>query len=359
MLLANGWNMVSYPVKQNPASMINIIPLINAGPYIFDMSSGYTLKDTLEEKQGCWIRISDGYTMNMSGKIIQDTLIPVKTGWNLIGGNSTITNTDNIYSQPNGIITTEFWGFDSSGYFLSSEIRYGKGYWIRVSQDGNIVLSRVSGLNKSGEKKNNLEEGFEFTSNNMKRTLYLTEDKEIEKYQAPPPSPSNYFDAKYEGNYYAESKSKTSFHVMLSNATFPVMISSKSKDIKFDVIGLVTNTNYGRFTGENVLRIDNEKDTRLVLSKVDIPGDYYLNQNYPNPFNPKTTIKFGLPEDQKVKLVVYDILGQVVERIVDDELLKAGNHIVEWNAMRYASGVYLLSIQAGNFRSIKKMMQIK
>lgn len=359
MFLAGGWNMVSYPVKQNPTSMINLIPLINAGPYIFEMSSGYTLKDTLDEKRGCWIRISNGYTMNMSGKIIQDTLIAVKMGWNLIGGNSTITNAENIYSQPAGIITTAFWGFDSSGYYLSPEIKYGKGYWIRVSQDGNIVLSRVIGLNKSGERKSDLEEAFELTSNNKKRTLYLTGGKETDKYQSPPPSPSAYFDAKYEGDFYAESKEKASYQVVLNNAKFPIMIKSKSNDSKYDVVGLITNTNYGRLTGENVLRIDDEKDTRIVLNKVEIPTDYYLNQNYPNPFNPKTTIKFGLPEDQKVKLVVFDILGQEVERIVNDEFLKAGNHVVEWNAMRYASGVYLLNIQAGNFRSVKKMMLIK
>jgi hypothetical protein len=95
----------------------------------------------------------------------------------------------------------------------------------------------------------------------------------------------------------------------------------------------------------------------------DVPKTYALNQNYPNPFNPSTTISFALPKNEQVKLQVYDILGNLVKTMVDQQM-GAGTYQVVWNGVdqngaRVASGVYLYRLQAGSFSTVKKMLMVK
>lgn len=101
-------------------------------------------------------------------------------------------------------------------------------------------------------------------------------------------------------------------------------------------------------------------DTTVGAEKVkaEIPQSFTLYQNYPNPFNPSTTIKFTLPVDSRVKINVYNALGQLVETLVDKEM-ESGHHEVNFNASRLASGVYLYQLQAGDFVSVKKMLLLK
>jgi hypothetical protein len=89
-----------------------------------------------------------------------------------------------------------------------------------------------------------------------------------------------------------------------------------------------------------------------------IPAEYSLAQNYPNPFNPETNIEFGLPEDARVTVTVYNVLGQVVTELLDAHL-PAGYHILNWNAAEMASGVYFYRIQANEYSATKRMVLMK
>ncbi len=84
------------------------------------------------------------------------------------------------------------------------------------------------------------------------------------------------------------------------------------------------------------------------------PMKFYLNQNYPNPFNPSTTIRFTVPKDSKVKIVVYDLLGKEVATLINTNLT-AGDHIVEWNTENMASGIYIYKLITKDFAQAKKM----
>jgi hypothetical protein len=88
------------------------------------------------------------------------------------------------------------------------------------------------------------------------------------------------------------------------------------------------------------------------------PDGFQLAQNYPNPFNPETEITFTLPEASNVTLTVHNILGQVVEELVNSEM-QAGNHTVSWNGNNVASGVYFYRITAGPFSDTKRMLLLK
>jgi len=78
----------------------------------------------------------------------------------------------------------------------------------------------------------------------------------------------------------------------------------------------------------------------------EVPGDFALFQNYPNPFNPVTTIGFELPEDSRVTLSIFNMLGQKVETLSRDEEFDSGENELEFDATRLASGVYLYRIDA-------------
>ena len=89
-----------------------------------------------------------------------------------------------------------------------------------------------------------------------------------------------------------------------------------------------------------------------------LPLDYVLYQNYPNPFNPSTTIQYSIPKKSSVTLKVYDILGNEVTSLVNEEKHR-GVYSVTFNARGLASGVYFYRITAGEFRKTKKMILMK
>jgi hypothetical protein len=106
------------------------------------------------------------------------------------------------------------------------------------------------------------------------------------------------------------------------------------------------------------MTITNKNIGNLNINTVGIPADYVLYQNYPNPFNPATTIKFGLPQAGKVDITIYNQLGQKVETLISKEM-EAGYHELQWSAVQYSSGVYFYTINAGQFKSVKKMLLLK
>jgi len=110
-----------------------------------------------------------------------------------------------------------------------------------------------------------------------------------------------------------------------------------------------------------------ETDTTFVakqnnLAKLNeqpiVPTENKLYDNYPNPFNPSTIIKYSLKDDGKVSLKIFNSLGEEVRTLVN-EIKPAGNYEVEFNASELPSGIYIYSIQAGEFISSKKMILLK
>jgi hypothetical protein len=93
------------------------------------------------------------------------------------------------------------------------------------------------------------------------------------------------------------------------------------------------------------------------------PVSFVLHQNYPNPFNPVTTLRYDLPEDALVNITIYDMMGRVVKTIVNTQQ-NAGFKSVQWNAttnigQSVSAGLYLYTIDAGQFRQSKKMLLLK
>jgi len=144
-----------------------------------------------------------------------------------------------------------------------------------------------------------------------------------------------------------------------AKAEFELLASKYPDDelvyMSMEIMGLLKN-----FVGKS-----NEGNLKIKSQKNITPSDFLLEQNYPNPFNPVTTINYSLPVDSKVKLVVYNSLGQEVALLVDN-VKTAGMHNAIFNAAHLSSGVYFYSLTAQptdgsrkDYQSNKKMLLVK
>jgi hypothetical protein len=101
-----------------------------------------------------------------------------------------------------------------------------------------------------------------------------------------------------------------------------------------------------------------------VLDLAIIPKSYELRQNFPNPFNPNTFIIFTLPVDERVRFEIYNLLGQKIKTLINDEVYNSGYHMVQWdglneNGREAATGIYLFRCSAGDFMKVKKGILIR
>lgn len=94
------------------------------------------------------------------------------------------------------------------------------------------------------------------------------------------------------------------------------------------------------------------------IVQIETPKHFKLHQNYPNPFNPTTKIKFDLPKKKKVRLTIFNLLGQKVATLVN-RTLPAGTYVIPWDASSFTSGVYFYKLYSENFVKQMKMTLVK
>ncbi|MGB2697904.1 MAG: FlgD immunoglobulin-like domain containing protein, partial [Candidatus Zixiibacteriota bacterium] len=107
-------------------------------------------------------------------------------------------------------------------------------------------------------------------------------------------------------------------------------------------------------------KMETQSDQPADMARTHIP---IMDQNYPNPFNLSTEIRFSLPDDAKVTLNIYNILGQNIKTLVDEEK-SSGTHTIFWDGTdksgaEVASGIYFYQLKAGDYKELKKMLLIK
>jgi len=105
------------------------------------------------------------------------------------------------------------------------------------------------------------------------------------------------------------------------------------------------------------------QQAKVSVEEASVPKQFSLDQNYPNPFNPRTSIRFSLPQAGRVRILVFNLLGQQVKTLVDGERL-AGFYQVEWDGtdekgVPVSSGMYFYKIEAGEYRKVNRMILLK
>jgi photosystem II stability/assembly factor-like uncharacterized protein len=360
--LQAGWNMISVPVIVNNTDVNFLFP--NRIADVFTYENQYVACEFLEVGKGYWLKLGPPEQINFCG-FVADDIVPVKTGWNMICAFEYDLPVSQISPVPSGIIISNFWGFDNS-YFSTSNLEHGKGYWVKVNQDGTLHYNRLMKNRTDNIAEANSDWGKIIIKdlNERSTTLYsAVKNADLSFYEMPPMPPSGSFDARYTTNKLAENL-ETPKDIIISYALYPISI--KVEGASFRIRDKIDGSKVDKLlkNGEELVIAD-PAINMLEITGALIPAQFELSQNYPNPFNPATTIQFGLPVSSKVKIAVYNILGEQVIVLTDKEY-DAGYHKLIFNADALSSGVYFYRIealpdgkQAGNFMDVKKLLLIK
>jgi photosystem II stability/assembly factor-like uncharacterized protein len=373
-IVLSGWNMVSLPVIPHDARKDTLFPsaTTNAFAYI----GAYAPQTELQNGMGYWMKFAAPETLDVLGDEIEWEVIPVTPGWNLIGSVSFDIDAASIASNPPNIIRSLFYGYNG-GYFAADTIEAMHAYWVKVDSAGALILD----ANAAVAKSKNASPGNSMSRYNTiiirdgggnEQKLYFgaTADMDTTMFELPPLPPQGVFDARFATSRlveFADPKETRYVPVQLINPQYPISVSW---DIK-------QGTSFARLKiGKKDIALDKNGSVMIdqpaslgldiASSLVNaLPTAYALEQNYPNPFNPTTTLKYELPFDSRVSLKVFNLMGQLVSRLVDDEQ-QAGFRSVTWNASNYASGVYIYRFEATStadpgrsFMQVKKMVLVK
>jgi hypothetical protein len=159
---------------------------------------------------------------------------------------------------------------------------------------------------------------------------------------------------------------------MMDKAEIEVMSPYETITISYDVVldaGEHMNWVLSTAGGEEYI-LEQESEIavpfadRFTLEKrAVVPEIFALHQNYPNPFNPVTTLRYDLPVNNHVTLIIYDLNGREVNKLINS-IQPAGHKSVQWNATDsfgnpVSAGVYLYQIRAGEFVQTRKMVLLK
>jgi hypothetical protein len=135
--IQKNWNIVSVPLITANPRKISLFPTATSSAFAFD--GGYIPKDTLMPGVGYWLKFDSSQTISLTGTAQTTDTLLVKSGWNLIGTLSNPISTDLIVSIPAGIISSNIYGYDD-GYQSVTALLPFRGYWIKVNQQGKLIL---------------------------------------------------------------------------------------------------------------------------------------------------------------------------------------------------------------------------
>ncbi len=360
MDITEGWNLMSVPMHMDDMSAATLFP---EAALVYGFDDGYDLVSELMMGKGYWLKADAAAHHEMTGEPEMHA-VPVAAGWNIIGSGYEAVPIENITSDANVSVTSQYFGFNN-GYSAATEILPGEGYWVKVSDAGNLYFGAVAAKASNSVKSANSENFNTITLNDADgnyRQLYLAENLSGKSYyDMPPVAPGNIFDARFSSNSMAEDLAASN-EIVLSGGKYPVILTSNDLDLTIQLSNGSDVITKSVAKGSS-LTISDSKYSRIVIMSEFVPNEFSLYQNYPNPFNPSTTIKFALPVEAKVTITLYNALGQRVD-MIESNNFAAGVQSVNFNASALASGMYIYHISAqgvdgSNFVDTKKMMLMK
>lgn len=354
----SGWNLFSVPLTMSDMSVNQITP--NRASNVFHYNLRYYMVDTLINGQAYWVKYNSDTTISISGTLPSENSIPVNTGWNLIGPFNSIVPVSSITSNPPDIIMSLFYGFNN-GYFPANELLPNKGYWVRVSQSGNLIIPTTilkSSINNDLINTMNQFGRIIITDNHSnKANLYVCFNSINNSiYQLPPIPPSEVFDVRFLTNNLVENLESSKI-ISINGASYPITISVKGVSLEIKDV-LDGNILYKILKEGDNLTISNEEIRHLSVRIADVNDKIQIKSNYPNPFNNSTTITFYLPETQFVELKLFDALGREVKTLLSETRTK-GTQSVLFNGDELSSGIYFLILKSGDFKASRKILLMK
>ena len=384
--VADGWNMVSVPQKVADYRKNVLYPTSSSAAFIY--VGAYRARDTLQNGVGYWLKFDGDQHVPIAGvRRTTDTVI-VSDKWNMVGSIGNPLPTSAIISDPTGIVTSPYFGYDN-GYFASDTILPGEAYWVKTNGGGKLIFSSslamstgtLSATDELAEMNVISVEEVSTLPNVKHRPKKLYFGRGIGKsqsghfYEMPPSPPKGGVDVRFSSNSFVEMIGQT----IDEPQEIPLLIQSSGKSLKLswemkeqsEVKYLLVERSEGKVSSQHRLRgsgslvINPNEMINYILRVEQIPHEFALYQNYPNPFNPTTTIRFDLPEPAVVTLKVFNILGQEVSVPLNNQGMEEGQHSVMVEVKDMASGGYFYRMVAEGigkgkvFQNVMKMIVVR
>jgi carboxypeptidase T len=382
--VANRWNLISLPLHVEDGTKNELFPLALSEAFDYDRVIGYHARDTLHDGVGYWIRFPSSQSVEITGNPKDRDTLRVESGWNLLGSLSSTIPTTSIGQDLPGNIQSKFYAYEN-GYVLADSLLPGKGYWVKVGQQGKLYLNAPSSATTektSVEYSLNRISKITFSDRTGgKSTLYFATQSEIpsaefSQYALPPLPPDGNFDVRFRSQravemFSSEEYSSSGRLIELRTVEYPITVhwDLVQQDASRFALAYGSSSERTIVLGEHgSMELRDPEIHSLNLRRISalepILKEYSLHQNYPNPFNPTTTIRYDLARDADVRLQLFNILGQVVRTLIAG-VQEAGVRYVEFDASELPSGVYYYRFIARSadgtalFADMKKMIVIK
>ena len=352
----NDWNLVGLPVDVSDSHYYSVFPE-SVPESCFGYYDEYIMVEEMEPGNGYWLRFPSSGSTEVTGPALDELEVNILEGWNIISGGSEIVDVNTGLTDPAGILVPgSVYGFDGT-YVNLSILEPGKGYWVRSTEAGSIIISS-QGRSGFVRLPPVYPDANTLNVNSMK--FYFGEnisETDPRLYSLPPKPPTGATDVRFSGDSKLCLSDECLIEVMSDGQpiTFDCNIIDGEEWELFDESGKVY-----KCSGVQVLELKYASE-HLDLKKITPPTtplSFSLSPAYPNPFNPVTQIRFSVPEMTKVNLSVYDVQGILIDKLVH-RTFEQGAHNRNWNAQFFPSGVYFLVMEAGSFSYSQKLILMK
>ena len=402
VVVDNNWNLISNPFVVPNDSANVLFPTASSRAFTFD--GRYIDHDAIKNGSGYWLQFPSPDSIAIAGTELLEDTIDVHENWNMIGSLAVPIPESGLVPIVPLTIQSPVYGFSiDDGYVPALTIEPCKGYWVRVSGTGKVILripaattslstsSLVVGVpdigNRDAARGTGALSRLVFTDARGKtRTLFFTTHEDIlhpENHELPPQPPDGTYDVRYYSQRDAEIVSgrngrSQELSVIVQSARYPLQISWQvvpgDRGAILDLAG--RNASEVKLVGSGTTTLRESEANRIFLhledqSQAVIPHKFALYSAYPNPFNPSTEIKYEIPAEAKVKIIISDLLGGEIALLADN-IEEAGIHRVLWNGktamgVEAASGMYLYSIivvptesgKTGTLTETKKILLLR
>ncbi len=367
----------------------------------------------LNPGEAYWIITLDSWTLTGgSGESIDlenPVSISLKTGWNQIG--SPYNFTPNLYESEEGTVEKSFYRYTGSGYSTTTTMSPGDGYWIYAYSSTSLKVGFDSGFQLARESVSNQ---FDWRGNIVARINGVDDIENVFGVMAgasqtwdaadrhEPPVIGDYISVAFDNRHWDERGGFYSTDLHSASAEgheWPFLLKTNQEGmvsldfewtqslpsdwdvVLIDAVAGIIKDLRADPTYEIACACDNSgrkfvivtgppSFTRDALVAYDVvPADYRLAQNFPNPFNAVTTLRFALPEESTVSIIIYDLLGQKIATLADRAYYSSGNHALIWDGhddlgKMMSTGVYFYRMEALSggravFQDARKLIMLK
>lgn len=381
------WNLISPPVRIQDMRPSSIYPAALTAAYTF--TGSYIVEDTLKPGNAYWIKFSTpppaGYQIQGSA-VLRETVF-VFPGWTMIGSLSFPLPVSMLMPLAPVTFTSVFYGYGGA-YFVEDTLKPGKGYWVKTSNPGYVVLpygaTSLEPVNRPIVENDDAVSS-PVSAKSQFATLSIEDDEgrkqslqfspapykgDLSRFELPPVPPEG-LDVRFASGRFAEAavsgrEGKQTFPLRISGGKFPVTLRwdkplSENGYLEVAYQGEKPKQ-YSLAKGGEVTIDENDfinaKIVVLSSAAKEMPKVFALHQNYPNPFNPTTKIRYDVPKSSRVTLKVFNLIGQEVLTLVD-AVEEPGFKTVSLDASGLASGIYFYKLQSDETNLTKKFMLIR